>query len=185
MTEKDNDLLQKLLSTFRVEAEEHLQLMSSGLLELERTSSAEKQMPIVENIFRAAHSLKGAARAVNMADVEDLCQSLESVFAAWKLRELTPSSELFDLQHKAVESLSLLLTSSDIAPSVVPSEIRELGQNLEKALKAPSSAAKEDVSQKRGQQDSAVFRPEPSELAIEEKSSPVETVRIATAKLDA
>ena len=34
-------------------------------------------MPIIETIFRAAHSLKGAARAVNFSEIERVCQSLE------------------------------------------------------------------------------------------------------------
>jgi two-component system, chemotaxis family, sensor kinase CheA len=184
MAQEDKELLKKLLATFRIEAKEHVQLMTAGLLELEKISSAEKQMPIVENIFRAAHSLKGAARAVNMTEVEALCQSLESVFAAWKLRELTPSPELFDLQHKAVDSLSLLLASPDTEATVVPSQIRELSQNLEKALKEPRLPAKH-TPKKDEQEDPVVVYPQPSRSRSQDKSSPIETVRIATAKLDA
>jgi len=73
MAEKDKDFLKKLLVTFKVEAEEHLKRMTAGLLELEKTSTGEKQTPIVEEVFREAHSLKGAARAVNMSEIEALC----------------------------------------------------------------------------------------------------------------
>ena len=37
---------------------------------------------LLETIFREAHSLKGAARAVNLAEIETICQSLEGVFAS-------------------------------------------------------------------------------------------------------
>lgn len=52
MDKKNNDFLKKILSTFKIEAEEHLKAMSSGLLELEKTPTAEKQMAIIETIFR-------------------------------------------------------------------------------------------------------------------------------------
>ena len=39
----DKELLKKLLATFKIEAEEHTNAISSGLIELEKASSAEKQ----------------------------------------------------------------------------------------------------------------------------------------------
>ena len=66
MGPKDKELLKRLLATFKVEAEEHVSAISSGLIELEKASSPEKQVEIIESVFREAHSLKGAARAVNL-----------------------------------------------------------------------------------------------------------------------
>lgn len=185
MAERDKDFLKRLLATFRVEAEEHLKLMTAGLLELEKTPPAEKQMTIVENVFREAHSLKGAARAVNMIEIEALCQSLESVFAAWKRKELAPSPELFDLLHQTVDSLGLLLASTDgeRAPAA-KARVRELGKNLEKSLKGAPPAAKQKISKKKEPGFAASPQQENSQLPVEEKLMP-ETVRIATTKLDA
>jgi len=185
MAERDKDFLKRLLATFRVEAEEHLKLMTAGLLELEKTATAEKQMPVIENVFREAHSLKGAARAVSMTDIETLCQSLESIFAAWKRKELVPSPELFDLLHQAVDSLGLLLASTDgeRAPAA-KARVRELGKNLEKSLKGAPPAAKQKISKKKEPGFAASPQQENSQLPAEEKSMP-ETVRIATARLDA
>ena len=110
---KDKELLQKLLATFKVEAEEHLGAICTGLIELENASSPEKHVAIIESMFREAHSLKGAARAVNMVKVERSCQSLESVFARLKAQEMTLSPELFDQLHHMVDTLSKLFSSSD------------------------------------------------------------------------
>ena len=185
MAERDKDFLKRLLATFRIEAEEHLTLMTAGLLELEKTATAEKQMPVIENVFREAHSLKGAARAVSMTDIETLCQSLESIFAAWKRKELVPSPELFDLLHQAVDSLGLLLASTDgeRAPAA-KARVRELGKNLEKSLKGAPPAAKQKISKKKEPGFATSPQQENSQLPAEEKSMP-ETVRIATARLDA
>ena len=62
---------------FRVEAEEHVTAISSGLVKLERESSPERQMEMIENVYREAHSLKGAARSVKLVKIEGACQSLE------------------------------------------------------------------------------------------------------------
>ena len=74
MARKNDELLKKLLATFRVEADEHLQAMSSGLLALEKMPQAEERAALVEKVFREAHSLKGAARAVNLLEIESVCQ---------------------------------------------------------------------------------------------------------------
>jgi two-component system chemotaxis sensor kinase CheA len=113
MGPKDKELLDKLLATFKVEAEEHLAAISTGLIELENASSPEKQAETIESVFREAHSLKGAARAVNLVRVEAVCQSLEGLFARLKAREIVLSPELFDQLHRIGDNLRALLASGD------------------------------------------------------------------------
>ncbi len=109
----DSELLKKLLETFQVEAKEHVTALSSGLVELEKASAREEQMEVVERVFREAHSLKGAARAVNLVKVEGACQSLESLFARLKAREIAVSAVLFDQLHGMVDTLGVLLSLED------------------------------------------------------------------------
>ena len=104
MDQDDSEFLARLLETFRVEAEEHFEVLSNGLLELEREPDGE-HLPLVETLFREAHSLKGAARAVELGDIETVCQAMESVFAAWKRSEIGASAELFDALNEAVDAL--------------------------------------------------------------------------------
>lgn len=103
MGSKDQEFLQRLLATFKVEAEEHLQAITAGLLQLEKKPASERLAEIIQTVFREAHSLKGAARAVNLAEIEAVCQALESVFARWKRGETAVSPEEFDLLHQAVD----------------------------------------------------------------------------------
>ena len=139
MVTTDSDFLKKLLSTFRVEAEEHVGAMSAGLLALEKTSAADERRRIVETIFREAHSLKGAARSVNASQIEKICQPLESIFAALKREEIDPSVELFDTLHKAVDLSSQLLSTLDAgATPADKKQVTELKRQLHAALSAPS-----------------------------------------------
>jgi two-component system chemotaxis sensor kinase CheA len=200
----DADFLKRLLSTFKIEAEEHITAMSSGLIELEKASAAERQMEIIETVFREAHSLKGAARAVNMTKIEATCHSIESIFSALKRKDIALSPELFDILHKAVDTLSkLLLSAATEQTPVEESRIKELIQKLENVLKKQRPVDSDQGSgiKRQTQVISAVesviteHKPEVGEKESVVKEQPAtdhrqpipsmsETIRISTAKLD-
>ena len=115
MGSQDEEFLKRLLATFKVEAEEHLEAISAGLLQLERELSPEKQADLIQTVFREAHSLKGAARAVNQAEIEAVCQGLESVFARWKRQPAASSPEEFDLLHQALDQVARLVAAGAAA----------------------------------------------------------------------
>jgi two-component system chemotaxis sensor kinase CheA len=118
---EEDDFLRSLRATFKVEADEHLQVIASGLLELERPSDEAEQRSIIEAIFRAAHSLKGAARAVNFPDIEAICQSMEDVFASWKRGATTPTPADLDSMHRSLDRVSAAVTSPEAGkPKSVP-----------------------------------------------------------------
>lgn len=170
---KNGEFRKRLLATFRVEAAEHLTVMVSGLVELEKTSDREQQSAIVERTFREAHSLKGAARAVNLTEVEALCQTLESKFSSLKRRELALSPELFDELHRALDALAGRLGS----------EGREEGlpKGSVPSTPVPGLAGEAEVGQERRSEADSVSQPS----SAAERSPGSGTVRIATAKLDA
>src|ERR1700692_2088980 len=109
MSIKEDEFLKPLRATFRVEADEHLQVIAAGLLALEKTLLPDQQRGLIETVFRAAHSLKGAARAVNFTEVESICQSLEDVFAAWKRQESRPSPQALDRVHRSLDVMTGIL----------------------------------------------------------------------------
>jgi two-component system chemotaxis sensor kinase CheA len=114
MPTPDEQFLERLRATFKVEADEHLQTMMAILLELEKSSGAAPQTQI-ETIYREAHSLKGAARAVDFLDIEAICQPLEGIFSAWKQQKALPSQEAFDALHHALDFVRTLLDSPNAA----------------------------------------------------------------------
>ena len=61
---KDPGFQKRLREAFAIEAAEHVQEITSGLIELEKTSEPARRKALIETIFRDAHSLKGAAGAV-------------------------------------------------------------------------------------------------------------------------
>jgi two-component system chemotaxis sensor kinase CheA len=181
MARKHDELLKKLLVTFRAEADEHLQAMSSALLALEKTPVGEQRAEIVETIFREAHSLKGAARTVNLKHIESICQSLESVFAALKGGRLDVSPPLLDLLQQTIDALAGLLSSDAGASGGVQPPVAALIRRLDDALSGtlPESGAPATTTTPAELAASTIAHRPPVAPGLA-----TETVRVSTAKLD-
>lgn len=116
MPSGDETLLRRLRAAFRDEAREHVEAIASGLIVMEAGDPAARTNAL-EAVYRAAHSLKGAARTVNIPSVESVCQALESVFGAFKRDAAQTSPELFDLLQRAAAALKTLLPDDIDAPA--------------------------------------------------------------------
>jgi two-component system, chemotaxis family, sensor kinase CheA len=208
MNERDEAFLKRLRETFRVEAAEHLQHISDGLLELEKGGEAAAQAQTVETVLREAHSLKGAARAVSFAEIEAVCQSLESVFASLKRQAVGPAGPLLDTLYDAVDVLGELLAAGDAAPHVgLKNKSAAVIRALEAAARGASTlnqAAPSQAKHNRAAPDPAApaaprsapplevsreiespaASPAPPDASAE-RAARAETVRVAAAKLDA
>ena len=91
MSDDQRDLSQfSMMDLFRMEADGQTQLLTDGLLAMERGSS---DPATVESMMRAAHSIKGAAAIVDLHVVVQLAHAMEDAFIAaqHKLLELTPA----------------------------------------------------------------------------------------------
>ncbi|KMQ50333.1 Signal transduction histidine kinase CheA [Chitinispirillum alkaliphilum] len=109
MLSNDNELTRKLLKIFEAEAQEHLSVLSAGFLDLEKAEENKRQ-PLLETLSRRAHTFKGAARTIENSSIESLCRSLESVLLVLKKKRITPPEELFDMLHRALDLIRVLLT---------------------------------------------------------------------------
>lgn len=134
-------------------------------------------MEIADRIFREAHSLKGAARSVGATEIEILCQSMESVLAGLKRREIALTSALLDLFHQAVSGLERLLPSLEGGNRTADekSMVEALTLRLERTMSGSFSVPPHGEPERRV---------EGLPPAVQEKSLPKETIRISTAKLD-
>lgn len=120
MSSAEDEFLAALRATFRVEAAEHLQAIASGLLALEKTPSSEPSAALIASTFRAAHSLKGAARAVNYVEAESLCQTLEERFSSWKRKDFVLSAAELDAAHRLLNAVSAAVSGQNDAIEKAP-----------------------------------------------------------------
>ena len=193
MDKRESDFKKRLLATFRIEAEEHLNSLSSGLLELEKLPSSERKEQIVETIFRVAHSIKGASRAVGATDAEIVCQSIEEIFSLWKKQGVKQSPGLFDVFYRAIDILrTLVLTTDPSQSSIVKGNIQKLVKELSRLENVTSKgeAQKEARASELAQQvvpqkekDKGEVK-KAAETPLEKERAPLpETVRISAGKL--
>ena len=75
---------------FRLEVENQSAILTGGLLELER---GESSPALLESLMRAAHSLKGGARIINLADAVLVSHAMEDCFVAAQEGRIVFTSE--------------------------------------------------------------------------------------------
>ena len=95
---------------FRAEAENQTAILTAGLLELERTPATPQAF---EMLMRAAHSLKGAARIVNLQAAVRVAHALEDSFVAAQRGELRLSRAEMDVLFKGIDLLGQLAKRSE------------------------------------------------------------------------
>lgn len=105
----DDKFLKRLIETFKTEAEEHYNNLTKGLFAIEKMQAGENYNAVIETIHRDAHSLKGAARAVGYSDIEDICKSLESLFASIKKGTLPIDRTVIDIAFSGVDIVKKLI----------------------------------------------------------------------------
>jgi len=169
---KKDELKARLMETFRVEAQEHLQTLGANLLALERSVSTDEIHALAESTFREMHTLKGAARSVSLADVEALCQASESLLSRLTRGHLPLTRTVLQKLHEAMDGLSRLLTGGGGVRLV-----EDLARRLERAAAEPTvEGAKPVIGAPL-----AMSAPEPAPTRL----AAADTLRVATAKLDA
>src|SRR4051794_17952558 len=107
---------QELLALYTVEAAEHLGTLNENLLRLETMqgeAKATERRLLIEALSRAAHSLKGASRAVGMAPVEKLSHRMESIFDAIQAGKLEMGPNIADVLYDALDMIQDVLSNPD------------------------------------------------------------------------
>ena len=100
----EQELLRRLREAFAIEAEERLNNLSSDLMTLEEQSVG-FDPNLLEQIYRDAHSLKGAARAVDEKHIESVCMAMEGLLGGVKQQQVAVDAHLYDLLHESVTFL--------------------------------------------------------------------------------
>lgn len=91
------------LDVFIDESREHLDVLYKQLLELEKHPT---EMGFIEEIFRAAHTLKGMAATMGYGDVADLTHKLENIFDGIRDGKILVKAEMMDVLFDSVDDLN-------------------------------------------------------------------------------
>ncbi len=109
----EKELLKRLRKVFTQEAKERLVSLSTNIINLENETDKSKCSEIMEVVYRDAHSLKGAARSINLSSIETLFQSLESLFNDVQSEQISLTPEILDHILDTVKSVDSIISSDD------------------------------------------------------------------------
>ena len=94
------------LEIFVEETKEHLQSLSDNLLILEKEP---ENKDTINEIFRAAHSLKGMAGTMGYKRMQSLTHNMENVFSEIRNDKMKVTSELVDTLFQCLDALEAYL----------------------------------------------------------------------------
>lgn len=97
-----NDIRTRLLAAFDLEHKEHLAAIREALRAVEKDPA---HHPDLVEIHRRAHSLKGAARAVDLPEVERLSHWLEAAFIAIQRGAVPFDAAARDVVRRALDAI--------------------------------------------------------------------------------
>ena len=94
------------LDIFIDESKEHLQAINENLLLLEKSP---EDLGIVNEIFRAAHTLKGMSATMGYDDLANLTHKMENVLDAVRNHKLQVSTDMLDVVFESVDDLEAMV----------------------------------------------------------------------------
>ena len=96
-------LIESLMSTFVEEVADHVRSFNHDLLALE--SGQGDPASLLQSLFRTAHNLKGASRAVDVDLVEKACHGLEDILARARDGERPLDAEAFAILFATADAI--------------------------------------------------------------------------------
>lgn len=120
----------EILREFVVESAEHLADVESQLLEIE-DGGANINNDLVNTVFRAIHSVKGAAGFLGLVKINELAHNLENVLNLIRNQELVPSHEVIDRLLRSADLLRNMVNDVEASNGFdVSLQVEELKQIL-------------------------------------------------------
>lgn len=100
------DEMQEIIDDFLVEADELINSLDVNLVELE---SKPKDIELLNNIFRAAHTIKGTSSFLGFDQVTTLTHKMEDILNKLRKSELNVTAEIMDLLLESLDILKVLI----------------------------------------------------------------------------
>jgi two-component system chemotaxis sensor kinase CheA len=176
----------KLIAGYRAEQDDHIAQITEGLLALEQGRG--DPVGLLEHVFREAHSLKGAARALGLTVIEQLAHGIEDLLSAVRGASGVPTPEHTDLILRSLDACGTALAgveAGESTPGLASLELVRALQTAQQALAGAPAGAAEAGPEARvanGPGAPGVAAPAEPEPALVPGS---QTIRVAVAKLDA
>jgi two-component system chemotaxis sensor kinase CheA len=115
-----------LMADFVAESKEGLAGIEGDLLTIE-ADGANASLDLINKVFRAIHSMKGASSFLGLTTIGALAHAAESVLSLFRSKELVPNATNIESLLRAVDRLNQLINDPDSSNSVdVSVEVTQL-----------------------------------------------------------
>ena len=158
------------LEIFIDETREHLQTLSEQLLILEKEP---ENADTINEIFRAAHSLKGMAGTMGYHVMQELTHKMEDVFSDVRNGKRKVDSNTVDLLFKGLDRLETILDCIVNAGNEGDDDCMDLITQLQAIIDGTASAAAAPAKKKGGKKAAAAA----AAAAVAEEEAPAEDTK--------
>ena len=148
------------LDLFIDETKEHLQSLNEHVLVLEKEP---EDADTVNEIFRAAHTLKGMAGTMGFARMQRLTHDLENVFSEIRNGNMKASPKLIDVLFRGLDALESYLDIISSEGNEGTEDNEDIINDLNSLLEEGSNAAPADNSEKKEEAPAEKKEEEPEE----------------------
>ena len=187
-------LLAQLRVTFVGEMQEYVEALNRDLMALEKSNNPGEVTQATERLLRTAHSLKGAARSIDLATIESACHNMEEVLESVQRARAAAAPALLKLLFSTVDAIEETGGRLSRNESLEDSPLSAMGPQLEAianamkiaggapgAAEAPNEAALPFQTAPSLAEPSASAEPAPESRG----AAAVAVVRVPAHKLDA
>ncbi len=164
------------LEIFLDETKEHLQNLNNQILELE--SDAEN-MNTINEIFRAAHSLKGMAGTMGYKRMQTLTHDMENVFSEVRNGNIKVNADMIDVLFSCLDALEEYTGNIQQSADEGTNDNEELIAKLNAILKAGTGKAEEPAPKKEKKKKAAAVEAEGKWKDISFEASQLKVMREA------
>lgn len=133
------------LQTFYEESFEGLEIMESGLLDLDIGAADDE---LINSIFRGAHSIKGGSATFGLADIAAFTHLMETLLDELREGSRDVSQELVDTLLGAVDTLREMLTATQNSVPINDDAVEHHKELLQQALDSKGGTASKEVQPK-------------------------------------
>ncbi|MFC1504555.1 chemotaxis protein CheW [Spirochaetota bacterium] len=130
----------EILQTFIDESIEHLEGIENDLLAIEEQGTSTDQ-ELINKVFRAIHSIKGASGFFGLTKISDLSHGMENILNKIRNKELPPTSQIINVLLSSVDTLSSMINKPEESNNVDISEDLILLKGAETGAASESAQA--------------------------------------------
>jgi two-component system chemotaxis sensor kinase CheA len=189
MGDASQEPMEEIFALFRAEGREHVSRITELLLALESGDVGDAGL---EELFRAAHSLKGSASTLGVEGVAEIAHAMEDVFGAVKRGEVDYDERANTETLTALDTISTLIEEAAPGQQAEDAGVRAEAERVRRLLEAGANSGRSPSRAEAGgatmKEDAAAGAQAMAAAVRRDNGTPrmrEETLRLPVTKLDA